>query len=116
MIQIEGRIDMDSLAPLSLAPLSEIIFTDKVVTVYWDRVLRCILLGYSEGLYTFSMRGFKNDEITMRHVLKGVGVRDYMILEVLMDASKAHDFTADEVLDSDCWNTVPHQIRIRQKM
>lgn len=92
--------------------LSDIIFDNKTINVYWHQILRTILLEYNNQLYNFTMPGKKSYDVTVRQLLKGLGVDDTMQLDVLLDSSKAYDFTADEILDGDCWNTIRHQIRI----
>ena len=92
--------------------LSDIVFDDKTIRVYWHQILRAIILGYNNQLYNFTMSGTKSYDVTVRQLLKGLGVDDTMQLDVRIDSTKAHDFTADEILDGDCWNTITHQIRI----
>lgn len=92
--------------------LSDIVFDDKTIRVYWHQLLRAIILGYNNQLYNFTMSGTKSYDVTVRQLLKGLGVDDTMQLDVRIDSTKAHDFTADEILDGDCWNTITHQIRI----
>lgn len=95
-----------------LIHLSDIVFDDKTIRVYWHQILRAIILGYNNQLYNFTMSGTKSYDVTVRQLLKGLGVDDTMQLDVRIDSTKAHDFTADEILDGDCWNTITHQIRI----
>jgi hypothetical protein len=58
------------------------------------------------------MPGTKSYDVTVRQLLNGLGVDDTMQLDIRLDSSKAHDFTAEDILDGDCWNTITHQIRI----
>jgi len=95
-----------------LIHLSEIIFDDKVIHVYWHQILRSVILGHGSQLYTFTMPGTKSYDLTMRQLLQGLGVEPSVPLDIRLDASKAHDFTAEEILNGDCWNTVKHQIRV----
>ena len=92
--------------------LSEIVFNTKTIRVYWHQVLRSIILCMNDQFYNFTMHGTKSYDVTMRQLLQGLGVDCTAQMDILLDSSKAHDFTADEILDGDCWNTMSHQIRI----
>jgi hypothetical protein len=95
-----------------LIHLSDIIFNDKTIRVYWHQIKRAILLEYNNQLYNFAMPGTKSYDVTVRQLLNGLGVDDTMQVDIRLDSSKAHDFTAEDILDGDCWNTITHQIRI----
>jgi len=101
----------------SLAHLSEIncSISDKNyhIDVFWHKHLQKIVIGFNNSpTKLYSLRGNNHYDLTVRQLLHTIGFQNYRRLEIALDASKAYEFSMEDILDGDLWNTIYHEVYI----
>ena len=96
--------------PIHIVHLSEIIYNDTLIHIHWHNASQTIMIEFQKQLYSFTLPGVKSTDLTVRQIVHALGLHGH--IDVLMDSSKAFDYTRDDILDGDCWNTIDHQLRI----